>query len=399
MEPPNGFHTFENGHQDLVLAVDYNLDGTRLVTASSDHRLKVRDVQGDEWKLVDTWRAHDAEVIDVKWNGPYMGQVLGSVGEDGKLKLWEEDTTEPPNSGRRFKCIYSHTSPSHIPYVSLDMKNIQLETWIALLSRDGLLSIYEPSDPDSLANWQLFDQLQVCSLPARGEETSFKVCFHHDALPCYTAVMAGLDKKALSLVVGGMDSARVYRTNKRNQLYAAAELTGHHGLVRDVDWARGSVRGYDLIATASKDGFVRIFEVRTPFTSEKEPTSEQYMSVPNSETKSSGAAQSRGSRNPPSGIGAGLAGAMKANGASRDGEGDGHHVKHVVKEVAALAAHRAGVWRVRFNRQGDVLCSAGDDGRLRLWKRAITGEWLEFAEIGADDSRASRFRGGFTSNP
>jgi len=63
MDP--AFHRFHHGHQDLVLAVDYNFYGTRMVTASSDHTLKVWDRKDDGWTLVDTWKAHDAEVTDV----------------------------------------------------------------------------------------------------------------------------------------------------------------------------------------------------------------------------------------------------------------------------------------------------------------------------------------------
>lgn len=60
-----GFQTFAHRHQDLVLAVDFNYFGTRMVTASSDHRLKVWDKKDDAWTLVESWKAHDAEVVDV----------------------------------------------------------------------------------------------------------------------------------------------------------------------------------------------------------------------------------------------------------------------------------------------------------------------------------------------
>jgi WD40 repeat protein len=48
-----------------VLAVDFNYFGTRMVTASSDHRLKVWDKKDDSWTLVESWKAHDAEIVDV----------------------------------------------------------------------------------------------------------------------------------------------------------------------------------------------------------------------------------------------------------------------------------------------------------------------------------------------
>lgn len=56
---------FAHGHQDVVLAVDFNYFGTRMVTAGADHRLKVWDKRDDQWTLVESWRAHDAEIVDV----------------------------------------------------------------------------------------------------------------------------------------------------------------------------------------------------------------------------------------------------------------------------------------------------------------------------------------------
>jgi len=78
MDP--AFHRFHHGHQDLVLAVDYNFYGTRMVTASSDHTLKVWDRRDEGWTLVDTWKAHDAEVTDVSGTSqhtvPFMNPAL-----------------------------------------------------------------------------------------------------------------------------------------------------------------------------------------------------------------------------------------------------------------------------------------------------------------------------------
>jgi nucleoporin SEH1 len=65
MATERNFQTFQHGHQDLVLAVDFNYFGTRMVTASSDHRLKVWDKKDDSWSLVESWKAHDAEIVDV----------------------------------------------------------------------------------------------------------------------------------------------------------------------------------------------------------------------------------------------------------------------------------------------------------------------------------------------
>jgi nucleoporin SEH1 len=73
-----GFQTFAHGHQDLVLAVDFNYFGTRMVTASSDHRLKVWDKKEESWSLVESWKAHDAEIVDVS------GTISTPGGEPGR---------------------------------------------------------------------------------------------------------------------------------------------------------------------------------------------------------------------------------------------------------------------------------------------------------------------------
>lgn len=66
MAAETAFQRFSHDHEDLVLAVHYNFYGTRMVTASSDHRLKVWDRRDDGWALTDTWKAHSAEVTDVR---------------------------------------------------------------------------------------------------------------------------------------------------------------------------------------------------------------------------------------------------------------------------------------------------------------------------------------------
>lgn len=61
-----GFAEFDAGHRDLITVTKFNFYGNRLITASSDHRMKVWDLHDDQWQLVDTWGAHDAEIRDVR---------------------------------------------------------------------------------------------------------------------------------------------------------------------------------------------------------------------------------------------------------------------------------------------------------------------------------------------
>lgn len=373
MAATQGLQTFDHGHQDLVLAVDFNFFGTRMVTASSDHRLKVWDRKDEAWSLVDSWRAHDAEVVDVKWNGPFMGEVIGSIGEDGRFKIWQEDVTEIANSGRRFKLIYTQVSETRTPFMSLDFKQIMQETWVALITRDGMLTVNEPIDHGNLSEWQILAQTQVLQPPPpRSEETSFRVCFHKEQLPCWSAVNAGLDRRALSLAVVAMDVVRVYRSDKNRRFYVAAELTGSRNILRDLAWANGSMRGTDIIATASKDGLIRVYELSTPEHSQQSTLAAPAAPEPQPSPRSR--------RNAPSGIGAGLAGASRV-GDSHESDQDPGRVKHAVKMVAELTSGHGAVWRVAFSQMGDLLVSTGDDGAIRTWKKASNNRWLEYAEI------------------
>ncbi len=61
----NGFEQFNSGNEDIVTKARFNLYGTRQVVASSDKTIKVYDLKDGVWNLIDSWTAHDAEVLEV----------------------------------------------------------------------------------------------------------------------------------------------------------------------------------------------------------------------------------------------------------------------------------------------------------------------------------------------
>lgn len=279
----------------------------------------------------------------MKWNGPFVGEILGSIGEDGLLRIWQEDVLESPNSGRRFKRIYQQPSASRVPYMSLDFKNIGTETYLAMISRDGQLTVCEPVDHDNLGEWQIMWQDYLCKTPPRTEETAFRLCWHHEKLPAWPAILAGLDRKSLSLAVSIMDTVKIFRTDKERKFYTAAELTGSKGLVRDVAWANGSMRGFDIVATASKDGHIRIYELFTPGAEDLPKTSaENSIAPPKSPMPLATPAKS--------GIGAGLAGGSRLGRNEEDGRPG--KITQEAKLVASIPAHEGAVWRVTFSQMG-----------------------------------------------
>jgi nucleoporin SEH1 len=373
----SGAHRFSHGHRDLLLAASYNVYGTRAATSSSDHKLKVWDCneKTGAWIVTDAWTAHDAQVTDVRWNGPYVGEHIASIGEDGTLKIWQEDVSEAVNSGRRWKRTFQLVTATGVPFMGLDLKNIGAESYLAVATRDGYITVCEPEDHDDLSSWRVLWQDYLCKIPSRMDETSFRVSWHKEALPAWPAVLAGLDRKSLGLAVAVGNIVRILRTDKDRKFYNAATLDGAKALVRDVAWSNGSMRGFDTLATASKDGFVRIYELHTPGAATLSTLSNRAETVEPLPPRS----QFPSARPTRSGIGAGLA--SNAKGRRDDSTDAPGAVKQDAKLVAELEVKEGMPWRVSWNPTGDMLISTADEGSVRIWKKSVEGKWLEAAEV------------------
>ncbi|KAK3903397.1 WD40-repeat-containing domain protein [Staphylotrichum tortipilum] len=468
-----------HGHQDLVQAVAFNGHGDRCATGSVDGKIRVFNRHKDgAWRLCDTWGAHAGEILEIQWLPTTIyPNLLASLGIEGRFKLWAEDPSAAP--GRRFAestrsgpLITIPTRSSHLtanlptsgigspapqppaplppnpdapapapgaypgphaakpafetrnarsPYRSFSLKHLDdsRTTYLALLSADGGLSVYENDRVENLAAFTLLDELSTTSshpsamsaggvgagpplpgtdahppIAARGEETSFKVRFDPNLEVCYTALRAGVPSDALGLVVGVMDCVRVYRTRDtiRTSLgiaaawkgfYLAAEIVGfHRGLVRDVAWAPGNVRGYDVLATACQDGWVRVFRLDAiPHPADEDEAADGW---------SAGRVRKHGHRRrldggddaattAPSGIRAGLD--QSRGGPERRATGLAGQIRHVFKEISKLDSHRTPVWRVGFDDDGQILGSVGDEGKLMCYRQKPDGGWAKSTEM------------------
>ncbi|EKD19788.1 uncharacterized protein L3040_001865 [Drepanopeziza brunnea f. sp. 'multigermtubi'] len=393
----DAFTLLPHGHKDMVQATAFNVYGDRFASSSADGKIKAYNRHKDgTWNLCDTWAAHTAEILQIQWLPPTIHpNLIASIGTDGRYKLWVEDATQPPGKGRRFnshsnKPVHELRSPSRAPYLSFAITHNPetRHTYLALLDRHAVLSVYENDEPENLEAWSDLDRVTVCERPARGEEVAFKVAFDPNLEPCYAGIRQGVPRDALGIVVASMGRASVWRTKEishsvslgsstTKEFYLAAELKGHKGLVRDVAWAPGNVRGFDIIATACKDGFVRVFQVTTPGRGGK--TQRSFAKAPDKVVVVQQRSVESGSR--PSGIGAGLQGARAGlSGREKDariGEGE---VPHVAKEVSRLETMTP-VWKVDFDADGQLLGSTGDDGKLILWRREPSGAWSKSSEL------------------
>jgi len=282
------------------------------------------------------------------------------------------------------------------PYRSFSLKHNDetRHTYLALLAADGRLAVFENDQPENLAEFAPLDDLAVCAKPARGEETCFRVRFDPNPDPCYTALRAGVPTDALALVVAALDTVKIYRTREittssmgnfgsSKEFYLAAEIPGHRGLVRDVAWAPGNIRGYDIVATACQDGFVRVMRIDTPFDPKDGKSWSVSDLVRGGKDKDISQAQA--------GLASKLAGAAsgiraeieKTGGPSGDRRAGGQpgQIAHTVKELSKLDSHRTPVWRVDFDDDGQILGSVGDDGKLMCYRQTPEGLWAKSSEL------------------
>jgi nucleoporin SEH1 len=385
--------------------------------------------------------------------------LVASLGFEGRFKLWAEDPSAAP--GRRFghrgggsggggRAAFE-TRSNRAPYRSFSMRHVPetRHTYLALLSTDGRLAVHENDVPEDLSNYSQLDEFSVLqpssgstasSYPSarpltgagsggggtvggtggiiggsyglgRGDETSFRVRFDPNPDPCYANLRSGLPTDALGLVVAALDTVRLYRSRDvvsasygmsvaGKEFYLAAEFPVHGGLVRDVSWAPGNIRGHDVVATSCQDGYVRIFRVDTPleddgadsWTAQDIARKRGGADGDSNGSSRQGAASGKGSTSAPgggqrggaqaqSGIGAGLA--RSAPNSDRRATGQPGQVTHAVTEVAKLNAsgQRLPVWLAGFDTNGRALGCAGDDGKLTFYRRLPDGSWAKSGQL------------------
>jgi nucleoporin SEH1 len=341
-------------------------------------------------------------MVKVHWLPPSIyPSFLGSISTDGKFRLWGEDPRVPNHSGRRFNSksnrpAFELRSSPRRPYVSFSFKHdpVTQHTFLAILNRNSFIEVYENDEPENMGAWNKIDEWWAGNPPNRGEESSFKIMFDPNPEPCYAAVREGVSRDSLGLIVASMNTARLWRSKTvthtvslgsttAREFYAAAELSGHTGLVRDVAWAPGNIRGHDLCATVCSDGYLRIYEIYTPKKDGKPATSIDYQKVPSTQIVPSQRPAENGPRSQ-SGIGAGLAGSKPNSQNQEQNKPQKGEVLHVVKEVAKLTDRHAPFWRVKFDADGQIIGATGDSGTVRFFKRLPNGSWAQSSELSMD---------------
>jgi len=197
--------------------------------------------------------------------------------------------------------------------------------------------IYECPNPANLSLWTLQEEISILPPhvpPQYSGESSFSISWCPSRLG------------GTQLVVAANNLVHLYRPDDRGQWQQAEQLQDDAGLVRCVAWAPGGQRGFELIATGSKAGVVRIYSL--------------------TETEE---------------------GVMVGGGA--------YSVELVAQfeQMGGVEAFRD-VQSIGWNVTGTVLSSSGDDGRIRIWKEDHLGKWRQHFALSAEQYPPSSFENG-----
>ncbi|KIJ37278.1 hypothetical protein M422DRAFT_33823 [Sphaerobolus stellatus SS14] len=434
-----------NTHSDLICDAAYDFYGTRFATAGLDQRIKIwrLDEQTGEWSVEEEWKAHDAPISRLSWAHPQHGQFIASSSFDRTVRVWERAHPEPISSDLALNGIGAASSERWVERALLTEAkgSVRVVEWspkgfgmkIATIATDNHLRLYEclesgtntPNAPTSLL-WSLIEDVDVLSLPLATSSPSTENSASGDLTPIpnsveptlappgaagstspylgsaslgatgssttrpgsgnreadggwdlswckegywgeVCAVTCGtngivkiihfppgqrpravlfLDPSPSTSSAGGTRTPNSPRDQPGSYAYPRKEQQPVMYAVTTVAWAPSCGRSYHLVATGGRDGRVRIWKVRPPEKKEKD-------------------------------------------GDSDNEDGGEAMTPWTATVVADFDEHKSAIGRVAWNVTGTVLTSAGNDGRVRLWRSTFGNVWRPMGSLDvvqADDA-------------
>lgn len=246
--------TIPDAHEDLIHDAVLDYYGKRLATASSDKTIKIFDVDGENYKLMETLVHHEGPVWQVAWAHPQFGTILASCSYDGRAIIWKvlPDTN-------KWAIIAEHTV--HQGSVNSVLWAPQLLGAVLLCtSSDGKVSVVDFNENGTTSH-VVFEAHSVGVNSAS-----------------WAPVSGGKDAQRRFVTCGSDNLARIWVFDPAIGNYIEeARLAGHTDWVRDVAWS-SSVLVRSYIATAAQDRTVLIWSQdenglwqKQPLTDEKFP--------------------------------------------------------------------------------------------------------------------------------
>ncbi|KAF9511262.1 hypothetical protein BS47DRAFT_1346982 [Hydnum rufescens UP504] len=359
------------GQQEVLTDCAYDYYGLRLAVSGMDSKIKLlrmNETTG-EWSMEIEWKAHDAPITRVSWAHPEHGSLVASSSFDRTVKIWQENNRNA-SAVQSLKWVERAVLTEAKGSVrSIEFAPSYFGLKLATLSTDSFLRIYECLEIYNASSWQLVEEIDIVSFggsptplasvstptavamnieegspPQQGIRGPGTPTFNGQARPSGGSREAdsgwclswSKDKwwgEILAIAAGPSSTLKLVAfppAPQRPILVAKLIPEENRGVVplsiTCVSWAPMAGRSYHLIATGSRDSFVRIWKLK--------PT----------------------------------------NNFTQTFSGDEYKNQWTATCVGEFEDHKSAVGRLEWNVTGTVLSSAGDDGQVRFWK-ALSNVW------------------------
>jgi nucleoporin SEH1 len=224
---------------DYVHDVSYNFYGNRLALCTSSQTISVWELStDDDGKWTESARidnAHAGPIWRLDWAHPEFGQVLASCSEDRTISVWSWSQT----GGWKRRATLTD-SPHAVTDVQFAPRGFGLK--FAACTADGIVRVYEASDPLNLAAWEVEDfnagEPEGCSALSW----------------CSSSEVERLG------VVGQSGKLKVFE--RRNRWTLAAEIEVSTSPLKDCAWAPNLCRDADWIAVCGDSEIVNVYALK-----------------------------------------------------------------------------------------------------------------------------------------
>ncbi|KAK7046919.1 purine-cytosine permease fcyB [Favolaschia claudopus] len=406
-------------HGDLVTDASYDFYGLRLATCSLDQRIKLwqLDESNGNWELEDDWKAHDAAVSKISWAHPEFGNIIASASFDRTVKVWEQTSgigMPEPQQPVQANGSGSNASTSRwieravLPEARGTVRAVEFAPHhfglkLASISSDNHLRIYECLEQPSLTTWQLSEETDIQALPLSPSASPFTRAQQTNALATPTQTSSSLDGASAPLIAQALQQGLQQSSSTSQQRPGLGNREADGGWC--ISWCKDRYWGELIAAGAGTSGVIKIIQLMpsnrpiTLLTLDPSPAVEGAVVPvdPDAGGPSSSAITSV-SWAPSCGRSYHLIATGGRDGHVRiwrvkpgeevedDMAADSEDGQWSASIVADFENHKSAVGRVEWNITGTVLSSAGNDGRIRLWKATSGNVWRPAGSIGVEQS-------------
>jgi protein transport protein SEC13 len=318
--------SFDSGHEELIHDAQLDYYGKRLATASSDKTIRIFELQGDKQNLLALIKGHDGPVWSLSWAHPKWGCILASASYDGRIIIWKE--LQQGQFNKIFEFFRADTSINSVQFAPHTF-GLQLA---AALS-DGSIAVFTRRNDNNSANqWSeqiFFGHKGGCNAISWGPDMKTgAILANAQQLSQQNPQQNKFEKQFVS---GGCDGkVKIWKLDENSGQWGelAQQLLPdenyHTDWVRDVAWAPSIGLPSNIIASASEDKTVIIWQEAIESGAWKKS---KVLQFPNK------------------------------------------------------------VWRVSWSLQGQILAVSEGDNSVSLWKESLDGDWKPLANMQQNNSQ------------